>query len=43
MLEKSFKYHEILLQNNRFKNLKTTEKRAFLLHRQVSYNQLVMK
>ena len=43
MLEKSFKYHEILLQNNHIKCLKIIKKRAFLETMQVANNQTVGK
>ena len=43
MLEKSFKYHEILLQNNHIKCLKIIKKRAFLATMQVTNNQTVGK
>ena len=43
MLEKSFKYHEILLQNNHIKCLKIIKKRAFLETMQVANNQIVGK
>ena len=43
MLEKSFKYHEILLQSNHIKCLKIIKKRAFLETMQVANNQIVGK
>ena len=43
MLEKAFKYHEILLQNNHIKCLKIIKKRAFLETMQVANNQTVGK
>lgn len=43
MLEKSFKDHEILLQNNHIKCLKIIKKRAFLETMQVANNQIVGK
>ena len=43
MLEKSLKYHEILLQNSRIKCLKIIKKSAFLATMQVANNQTVGK
>ena len=43
MLERLFKYHEILLQNNHIKCLKIIKKRAFLATMQVANNQTVGK
>ena len=43
MLEKSFKYHKILLQNNHIKCLKIIKKSVFLATMQVANNQTVGK